>query len=331
MNNFRIGTDGRTAYERITEHKCKHAMIGFGESVDFILENDKGAVHKADSRVQHGIFLGYVWRSTEYLVGTRNGIYKCRTVRRRAEDISYDPECVEYLQTSYYDYVMKGAKSTVGVSFPGPGKTGETSDIPIRAREAVPRRVYVRSSDYDKHGFTMGCKGCTWFQNRLGTRPPHSDACRERLEKLIADDPEDNRAQKAKERLDFYLEQQVKQGDTRDDSPPEIQEKELADDPRQEDAPLEEPDAGMDGPEKFEIGTPGKPVRDGDEDMAEELELDDGPASFSERRLHTPVRKAPIKIKTGNHDDQPGGKKIITGDVGDDMTDLNLPNDQLED
>ena len=47
MNIFRIGSDVRTAYERITEHKCRHTVVGFAESVDFILETDKGDRHKA--------------------------------------------------------------------------------------------------------------------------------------------------------------------------------------------------------------------------------------------------------------------------------------------
>ena len=55
MNNFRVGPDGRTAYEKITGHKCRSMIIGFGESVDYILETDKGARHKADSRVHQGI------------------------------------------------------------------------------------------------------------------------------------------------------------------------------------------------------------------------------------------------------------------------------------
>ena len=76
MNKFRVGTDGRTVYGQITEHKCRSTIVGFGESVDYMLETDKGAMHKADSRVYQGIFLGYLWRSTECLVGTREGIFK---------------------------------------------------------------------------------------------------------------------------------------------------------------------------------------------------------------------------------------------------------------
>ena len=88
MNKYKNGSDGRTAYEKITGHKCKHMVCGFAESVDFILEPDKTKLHKGDSRLIRGIFLGYKWRSTEYLVGNADGIFKCRTVRRRACEVA---------------------------------------------------------------------------------------------------------------------------------------------------------------------------------------------------------------------------------------------------
>ena len=68
LNQFRVGTYGRTAYERITSHKCKVAQVGFGEIVDIKLETDKNNRHKADSDFHVGVFLGYAWRSTEYVV-----------------------------------------------------------------------------------------------------------------------------------------------------------------------------------------------------------------------------------------------------------------------
>ena len=84
INKYKIGTDGLTAYERITGHKCRHFVIGFAETVDYILETDKNKQYKADSRVGTGVFLGYVWRTTEYLIGTKDGIFRCRTVKRKA-------------------------------------------------------------------------------------------------------------------------------------------------------------------------------------------------------------------------------------------------------
>ena len=91
IHKYKVRSDGRTAYERITGHKCRELVIGFAEHVDFLLETDKTNMHKGDSRVKKGIFLGYTWRSTEYIIGTADGNNKCRTVRRRPEETSYDP------------------------------------------------------------------------------------------------------------------------------------------------------------------------------------------------------------------------------------------------
>ena len=71
-------------------------MVGFAEAVDYILETEKGNQIKADSRVGTGVFLGYVWRTTEYLIGDKNGIFRCRTIKRKAEEISYDPDCFDF-------------------------------------------------------------------------------------------------------------------------------------------------------------------------------------------------------------------------------------------
>ena len=68
LNKFRVGSDGRTAYERIIAHKCEVAQVGFCEVVDFKLETDKNHRHKADTEFSEGVFLGLAWRSTEYLV-----------------------------------------------------------------------------------------------------------------------------------------------------------------------------------------------------------------------------------------------------------------------
>ena len=49
VNKYRVGADGRTSYEIITGHKCKHQVIGFAEAVDFILEPNKQNMHKGDT------------------------------------------------------------------------------------------------------------------------------------------------------------------------------------------------------------------------------------------------------------------------------------------
>ena len=309
MNKFKLGTDGRTAYERITGHKCRHIAVGFAENVSFMLEPDKNNLHKAESRLMSGIFLGYVWRSTEYIVGTQDGIYKCRTIRRKNVENSYDASCFDFLKTTYNDYVMKDARTTVAVPrFPGGG--GKPDEIPQRGRDFVPRRVYTRPTDYAKHGYTQGCRGCAWLETQMGPRVGHTEACRARLEKAIADDESDDRTKKAKDRADHYLGQQVEPdardgGDPRPEGEPSF---EVA-------TPLKKSDHDTSADparEEFDIGTPGRVSEDG---MAiEEEELEDGPNAVSERRIQTPVRAPPTKRRVGVHDDEPDMKVVIRDD-----------------
>ena len=84
LNKFRVGADGRTAYERITTHECNVAQIGFGEVVDFKIETDKNNRNKADSEFSEGVFLGYAWRSTEYLVAYPKQVPHSPTPSRRS-------------------------------------------------------------------------------------------------------------------------------------------------------------------------------------------------------------------------------------------------------
>ena len=146
MNKYKIGPDGCTAYEKITGHKCRQVVIGFAEVVDYILEPSKAHMHKADTQVIQGVLLGYEWRTTEYTIGTVDGIFKCRTVRRRAEQIAYDPECMNCINASYDDYTLEGARTTPIVKFAPAG--GEVGPVPTRGREHVPRRMYTKPAGF---------------------------------------------------------------------------------------------------------------------------------------------------------------------------------------
>ena len=105
-------------------------MLGFAETVGYICETVKGNQHESDSRVGVGVFLADVWHTTEYLIGTKNEEVRCRTIKRRAEEISYDAERFEYLKITYDEYIPKGARTKQHIStFSGEGQ------LPIPTRE----------------------------------------------------------------------------------------------------------------------------------------------------------------------------------------------------
>ena len=143
LNKFRVGADGRTAYERITSHACKVAQVGFGEVVDFKPETDKNNRLKADSEFFEGVFLGYAWRSTEYLVAVGDNIYQCHTIKRRADEICYDWKLFDGIAVRFEDFILKGAKSVVHVNVPKTSGGDRQRDIPTKSAEIIPRRIYI--------------------------------------------------------------------------------------------------------------------------------------------------------------------------------------------
>ena len=52
-----------------------------------------------------------MWRSGEFLIGPTDGIFKCQTVKARPTESAYDPECIDYIKSSYSSYVLEGAKT----------------------------------------------------------------------------------------------------------------------------------------------------------------------------------------------------------------------------
>ena len=54
INTFRVRESGRTSYELMTGHQCKHVIVGFGGKVFF--QHTKG--NKDEYRKDIGVFLG---------------------------------------------------------------------------------------------------------------------------------------------------------------------------------------------------------------------------------------------------------------------------------
>ena len=67
--------------------------------------------------------------------------------------------------------------------------------------EVVPRRMYIKKSDVEEHGYTVKCPGCISIL-RETARQEHRDACRRRLEKEMEGT---QKAKNAKARIREYV------------------------------------------------------------------------------------------------------------------------------
>ena len=181
INKYRLQDCGRTAYERITQHKCKTISIGIGEKVMF----QHTLIGKDDYRKAVGVFLGISDRSQSYLVGNKDGIFASANVVRMSDDEAYDPDLIREITVKFYDYLNEGVRpppAIVPVHVPAGIKNPDTSPVIPASGGYAPRRFKITKKDLELHGHTPGCPGCVSAQADDGIRRGgHTEACRIRI------------------------------------------------------------------------------------------------------------------------------------------------------
>ena len=130
---------------------------------------------KLDGDWRDDCFLGVIWKSGDYVVGTAEGVSKCSTIKTRPIGNAHDPSCIDYVTTSYDDFILKGAKPE-GANLRFAPNATTIAATPILARggsELAPRRMYLMPSDVVRPGYTIGETGSQQQlpgQNGEGTR-----------------------------------------------------------------------------------------------------------------------------------------------------------------
>ena len=209
MNKFQIQESGRTTYELMTGHRCKHLVIGFGEKVWFRLA--RGDKHDFDTDWDEGYFLGVITHTTDLLIGNSAGVFKCATVRRLPEAQAYDPKILDDINVTYSEYCKNGASTTKSAVVHGTSRGGVPDPDPIRpANEFMPRRPMLKKEYFDEFGKTGGCPGCVWLQNPIGKPRMHNEECRSRImEKIAQTDKGRDMIERASDRLNQWTADQT--------------------------------------------------------------------------------------------------------------------------
>ena len=204
LSKYKVHSNGRTSYEMITGHRCKHMVCGFGEKVHFKTTSEKSRRNKMDTEWDVGYLVGFNARTTESLIGTEMGIISCATMRRLQDDLAYDKQCLEDVNVGYREYVCKGASSTnPRVRWAAP--MAENKDPMPFGEPAIPRRMRIKPSDLQTHGYTIGCPGCEAVQLGTDLRRNHTEDCRVRIEGKVRETEEgQGRMDRAKARLDEW-------------------------------------------------------------------------------------------------------------------------------
>ena len=189
-------SDGRTAYESMTGHRCKHPVMEVGETLMFRTAVNKTSRHKADEYWHEGMLLGMDSATTGFILLSGGALYKCahQNTRKVTSDRAYSPDNLNKLSVTFKHFIDTGAStSSPGVRPSGEireGAGGRLQGGPDGRRYA-PRDFKITQERCEKYGYTIRCDGCTWMENKLGPRRAHTEECRNRFKKLMQEDDED--------------------------------------------------------------------------------------------------------------------------------------------
>jgi hypothetical protein len=92
------------------------------------------------------------------LIGNNNDIFPCKTIKRKAKEVSHDANCFKFVKVSYSKYIMKGVKTKLHK--PALIVIAQ-AEIITRGRDFAPIQLSICPIDYEQHGFTQACQGCT--------------------------------------------------------------------------------------------------------------------------------------------------------------------------
>ena len=216
VSRFMVGTDGKTGYERRRGRKCTIPVIPFGEKIWYKeIRDGKDRKHKLETEEKEGIWLGQSRSSNEIIVGTREGVVRAYTVRRREEGQQWDGNLIKEMKGTPKapDPSKEGFNIPTKVNFDAdedaPAEEKQTDKIDIRRMRITPDLL-------KKHGYTDGCEGCRFKRAGLEGSRPHTEVCRKRLAEAMDKDEDGRRKiEKEKVRLDNRMALEVEDADRR--------------------------------------------------------------------------------------------------------------------
>ena len=207
LNMFHTGSDGMTAYERLTGRKWRRPLVEFGEKVLAKLKikvRQRGEVRKQKRKMAakcvEAVWVGQLRRTGEHIVILPSGdAARCRTIRRVPFEHRWNPEKVllvkgtprvpapsraqsHKIENRFVDEEFASVEgNTEGLKKKDGDGGANLADPSHRGDHDGPRELRITEAILTEYGYTAGCPGCEW---KLADNPghrAHSAECRRRL------------------------------------------------------------------------------------------------------------------------------------------------------
>jgi hypothetical protein len=184
INRCEVGHDGKTPYERTRGKISRILGVEFGERLMCRRQPLGTRLAKLESLWEEGVFLGYRSQSGEYMIGTTEGTFETRAIKRMVIEKRWDPKNIEMVVGTPWRPMPGG--DAIEEVMPAVQISMKDDSIEIerpktREEHYAPRRVYIQKRNIEEQGSTSGCPGCAALM--LGKKAAaHNNECRNRIE-----------------------------------------------------------------------------------------------------------------------------------------------------
>ena len=198
ITRYRIGSDGRTAYQRLKGKRPSNMIVPLGEKVLYLPLKTTGKMNKLAPKFKYGVYGGVNPRSSEALVSNEHGTFRARTIRRLADGSKWDADMIKHMKGAPWDLT-----TIERVSVSMSDRVDMPMEVPMPPEPEVKvRRLYVKRTDIAKFGYTTGCLGCSAMM-RKAAPVAHGDECRKRVADCLSQSPEGaDRVEKRRQAVD---------------------------------------------------------------------------------------------------------------------------------
>jgi hypothetical protein len=186
ITKYLQGADGRTAYERLYGKRVHEEALEFGERIQWRKRRAQDSNVVLDARWADGIWLGRRWGTCHNRVSLNREVFEVRAVQRRPAAERWNLEELEKVLALPWQNPAPEEGEIIRVL---PPIEGAALARPRVREEPAPKRVYIRSTDLEKWGYTSNCHRCTLMrEGRSAAGKAHTEACRARIEEAMRGD-----------------------------------------------------------------------------------------------------------------------------------------------
>ena len=219
---FKVGEDGRTAYQRLKGRRFGKPVVEIGERVMYEVHRPTGGrAGKLEARFAEGMYVGLKSNSQEYWVCNEEGlVVQSNTIKRKPAEERWDRQWV--LGVIGTPWLPGGPRALreggVREGAVREGQTVRDDEGPVEREPATapgqPRRTKITKKALGTFGRTEGCPGCAAV-DRGGPYEEHTTACRDRIERDMEEHGGSyaDRLQSRRERSSHIIAQRVEESD----------------------------------------------------------------------------------------------------------------------